>query len=258
MQTPWDDDLALALRLADAADTITVRRFGALDLQVEAKPDSSPVSDADTATERELRTLLARERPADAFHGEEFADTGTGPRRWIVDPVDGTKNYVRGVPVWATLVALEHEGRIVVSAVSAPALGRRWWASEGGGAWTATADGPRRLAVSRVARLADASVSWSDLAEWGPRRDAWLGVLDSAWRSRGYGDFWSYALLAEGVVDVAAEPVVELYDLAALDLLVREAGGTFTDLAGRPGPGGGSALATNGLLHDEVLRALQP
>jgi histidinol-phosphatase len=170
--------------------------------------------------------------------------------------------------VWATLVALlDADGRapgaeVVVAVVSAPALGRRWWASEGGGAWAApigaAAGTATALHVSGVSRLADASVSYSDLdpGEWGARRNAWLSVLDTAWRTRAYGDFWSYALLAEGAVDVAAEPVVELHDLAALDLLVREAGGRFTDLSGRPGPGHGSALATNGLLHDELLSRL--
>ena len=254
-------DLALALSLADAADEVTLRRFRALDLRVQAKPDSTPVSDADTAAERTLRRLIAQDRPDDAVHGEEFSDTGTGPRRWILDPIDGTKNYVRGVPVWATLIALEVAGEIVVSAVSAPALGRRWWASKGAGAWVGQqhdpAVAPQRLGVSGVGRLADASVAYSDLVGWGDRRPLWLDVLDAAWRSRGYGDFWSYMLVAEGVVDAVAEPQVELYDLAALDLVVREAGGRFTDLTGVDGPGGGSALATNGLLHDELLAALQ-
>lgn len=253
----YSADLRLALELADLADSVTLPRFGALDLVVRTKPDATPVSDADTAAEQALRHRVRVERPADAVHGEEFADTGTGPRRWVFDPIDGTKNFVRGVPVWATLIALEEAGTVVVSAVSAPALGRRWWASAGGGAWASTAGAPRRLQVSKVAQLADASVSYSDLTGWGERRADWLDVLDAAWRSRAYGDFWSYALLAEGVVDAAAEPQVEVYDLAALDLLVREAGGRFTDLAGRPGPAGGSALASNGLLHDALLAALR-
>nr|WP_269205088.1 inositol monophosphatase family protein [Motilibacter aurantiacus] len=245
--------------MAVAADTMTLARFRALDLQVEAKPDATPVTDADRAVEEQVRRTLAAERPHDAVHGEELPDTGQGPRRWVVDPIDGTKNFVRGVPAWATLIALLDADAVVASVVSAPALGRRWWAAAGAGAWAQDGQGaPRRLAVSAVARLSDASVSYSSLDAWGRRRQAFLGLLDTAWRTRAFGDFWSYCLVAEGAVDVAAEPEVALHDLAALDLLVREAGGRFTDLTGQPGPAGGSALATNGLLHDDALAALRP
>ncbi len=254
-------DLALALRLADAADTITRDRFGALDLRVDDKPDLTPVSDADLAVERELRAILTAQRPEDAVLGEEFGGNAafTG-RQWVVDPIDGTKNFVRGVPVWSTLIALLQDGVPVVGVVSAPALSRRWWASSGAGAFT-TVDGgePRRITVSAVDRLDSASLSFSSLSGWRDLgiRDRFIDLTDAVWRVRGYGDFLSYCLLAEGALDIAAEPEVSLWDLAPLDLLVREAGGRFTGLDGTAGPHGGNAVATNGLLHETVLARLR-
>jgi histidinol-phosphatase len=217
------------------------------------------VTDADRAAEELIRSQLKRTRPRDAVLGEEFAPTGHGLRQWVVDPIDGTKNFVRGVPVWATLIALLDEGRPVVGVVSAPALGRRWWAASGTGAWTGRSlASARRLRVSGVASLADASLSYSDLTEWdrAGRLDAFLDLHRRVWRTRAYGDFWSYMLLAEGGVDIAAEPALALYDMAALVPVVVEAGGRFTSLDGTDGPGGGSAVVTNGLLHDEVLAIL--
>jgi histidinol-phosphatase len=255
-----DDDLSLALALADAADAVTMTRFGALDLRVDTKPDDTPVTDADTAAERAIRAVLEQRRPGDSVVGEEFGTAGGGPRTWVLDPIDGTKNYVRGVPVWATLIALMEAEEVYVGVVSAPALGRRWWASRGQGAWTSALGGePRRLKVSGVAALADASLSISSLRGWDTAPGGRAGLLEldgQVWRTRGYGDFWQHALVAEGAVDVATEPEVSLWDLAALAVLVEEAGGRFTDLRGRRGPGGGSALASNGLLHDEALRVL--
>ncbi|MGV0837212.1 histidinol-phosphatase [Mycolicibacterium thermoresistibile] len=255
------DDLALALRLADQADAVTMDRFGALDLHVDTKPDLSPVSDADRSVETTLRDTLAHQRPDDPILGEEFggATVLTG-RQWIIDPIDGTKNFVRGVPVWATLIALLEDGVPIVGVVSAPALQRRWYAAAGRGAHLAVADAaPRPIAVSSVAELESASLSFSSLSGWAVRklRDRFLGLTDNVWRVRGFGDFFSYCLLAEGAVDIATEPEVSLWDLAALDILVREAGGTFTNLEGAPGPHGGSAVATNGLLHDAVLAQLR-
>lgn len=253
------DDLALAHDLADAADAVTTARFGAVDLRVAAKPDLTPVSDADHAAELRMRDLLAKARPCDAVHGEEFADTGSGRRRWVIDPIDGTKNFVRGVPVWASLIALLDGAEVIVGVVSAPALGRRWWASAGQGAWAgrSPAEG-RRCQVSAVADLADASLSYSSLSGWADRGllPGFLELTRACWRTRAYGDFWSYALLAEGAVDVACEPEVALHDLAPLSLLVTEAGGAFTDLSGEPGPAGGSAVASNGLLHCAALNLL--
>src|SRR6185437_261273 len=254
------DDLELALLLADRADALTSSRFGALDLRVETKPDLTPVTDADRAVETELRQALARERPNDSIVGEEFGgDTAFTGRQWIIDPIDGTKNFVRGVPVWASLIALLQDGVPVVGAVSAPALQRRWWAAHGQGAFVAVNGAPpRRLSVSSVAQLSSASLSFSSLSGWAQRgvRDRFIALTDAVWRVRAFGDFLSYCLVAEGAVDIAAEPEVSVWDLAALDIVVREAGGALTALDGTAGPHRGSAVATNGLLQQQVLDAL--
>ena len=240
-------DLDLALRLADAADAIALSRFRARDLVVETKPDSTPVTEADRAVEAELRTILALERRRDAVLGEEEGQSGSSARRWIVDPIDGTRNYSRGVPVWATLIALEDHGRVVLGVVSAPALHRRWWAERGEGAH-ANGDVVR---VSRIARPEDAVLTFA-------LEQSLPSLAGRAWHARGYGDFWSHMLVAEGAVDLAAEPQVALHDLAAPAIVVTEAGGRFTSLDGTAGPAGGTAVATNGLLHDEVLQRLVP
>ena len=254
------DDLDLCHRLADLADSITTSRYQAADLRVSSKPDATPVTDADQRVEKALRAVLLDQRPGDAVHGEEYADTGTGRRRWILDPIDGTKNFLRGVPAWATLISLSVDDTVTAAVVSAPLLGRRWWAAAGRGAHTRTtlpgvADSPRPLRTSQVADLADASLSYSSLTGWKERGlfDGFLRLHEATWRQRAFGDFWSYLLLAEGAVDIATEPEVALHDLAAVSLIVTEAGGTFTDLNARPGPGGGSAVATNTLLHTPVL-----
>ncbi|MCL1838626.1 MAG: histidinol phosphatase [Propionibacteriaceae bacterium] len=254
------EDLRLAHLLADQADAITMARFKALDLRVDSKPDLTPVSDADIAVEDAIRTMLQRTRPRDGVHGEEGEDTGWGPRRWIIDPIDGTANFVRQVPVWATLIALMDGDAVTVAVVSAPALNRRWWASAEGGAFVG-----RNLLnavpcqVSTVLSMADASLSYSEIGEW---VDAGLGqqfanVLQACWRTRAYGDFWSYMLLAEGAVDLAAEPKLSLHDMAAPYLVVAEAGGIFTNLDGAPGPFGPSAIAANPHLHAEFLARLR-
>jgi histidinol-phosphatase len=252
------DDLALALELADQADALTMDRFGALDLRVDTKPDLTPVTDADQSTESLLREALARRRPDDIVLGEEFGGTAVfAGRQWVLDPIDGTKNFVRGVPVWATLIALLIDGVPVVGVVSAPALARRWWAGDSEGAYTSFAGKSRPITVSGVGDIASASLTHSDLTTgWDGLRPRFLELTDAVWRVRGYGDFWSYCLVAEGATDIAVEPEVKLWDLAPLDILVREAGGKFTSLAGEQGPHGGSAVATNGLLHDAVLAAV--
>jgi len=255
------DDLRLAHLLADDADSITMSRFKALDLKIDSKPDLTPVTDADTAVEESIRRTLSRARPRDAVHGEEMADTGWGPRRWVVDPIDGTKNFVRGVPVWATLIALMINDEVAVGVVSAPALGRRWWASLGGGAYAGKSlMSPVECHVSQVSRIEDASLSYAEVGEWveSGQGQEFVDLLRSCWRTRAYGDFWSYVLLAEGGVDIACEPDLELYDMAACSIVVTEAGGSFTDLDGRPGPLGAGAYATNGLLHEAVLAQLRP
>ncbi|MFD1211191.1 histidinol-phosphatase [Arthrobacter sp. GCM10027362] len=257
----YTDDLRLAHVMADAVDAQTMSRFKALDLQVDTKPDLTPVTDADRAAEEAIRGQLSRARPRDAVLGEEFGSSGQGPRRWVIDPIDGTKNFVRGVPVWATLIALIDDGKPVVGVVSAPALGRRWWAARGAGAYTGRSlSAATRLSVSKVSGLADASLSYSSLTGWKERGnlDEFLALTESVWRTRAYGDFWSYCLVAEGAVDIACEPELNLYDMAALVPIVSEAGGRFTSLEGEEGPFGGNALATNGLLHEEVLHLLNP
>jgi histidinol-phosphatase len=255
----YDDDLRFAHVLADAADDITTRRFRALDLRVETKPDLTPVSDADRATEDSLRNILRRSRPRDAVIGEESGQTGISPRRWVLDPIDATKNYVRGVPVWATLIGLMDGDEVVVGVVTAPALGRRWWAASGGGAWTGRSlTKASRCRVSQVTKLSDASFSYSGIGGWAEtgRLDGFLSLSQAVWRTRGFGDFWSHMLVAEGAVDISAEPEVSLWDLAALQVIVEEAGGRFTSMAGVATPSGGSVVCTNGPLHDEVLARL--
>jgi histidinol-phosphatase len=253
------DDLRLAHLLADDADSITMSRFKALDLHVTTKPDLTPVSDADTAVEEALRRTLSRARPRDAVHGEELDDVGWGPRRWVIDPIDGTKNFVRGVPVWGTLIALMINDESAVGVVSAPALGRRWWASLGGGAYAGKSlMSASRIHVSDVASLEDASLSYASISAWveSGQGQQFVDLLRACWRTRAYGDFWSYMLLAEGGVDIACEPQLALHDMAACAVIVTEAGGRFTDLDGRPGPLGAGAYATNGRLHDALLAQL--
>jgi len=256
MADSFIDDLRLAHMLADAADSITMERFRAQDLDVTFKADRTEVSDADKGVEDAVRRTLATARPRDAFHGEETGDSGWGPRCWVVDPIDGTANYVRGVPVWGTLIALMVEDQPVVSVVSAPALTRRWWGHTGGGAYTGKSLlGGRLMSVSSVRVVTDAFLSYSSLSGWveSGRGRQFGNLLRCAHRTRGFGDFWSYMLVAEGAVDIACEPELALHDMAALVPIVTEAGGRFTSIDGDPGPVGPGALATNGLLHDEVL-----
>lgn len=254
------DDLRLAHVLADQADGQSMNRFQADDLVVEEKPDFTLVSDADRAVEDQIRSQLATSRSRDSVLGEERGVTGASSRQWIIDPIDGTNNFVRGVPVWATLIALVEDGEVVVGVVSAPALKRRWWAARDQGAFTGTSlMRGRRLRVSRVTDVSNAFFSYSSLDGWleAGRGRGFLDFQGACWRTRGFGDFWSYMMVAEGSVDVAAEPELAVYDMAALVPIVEEAGGRFTSLDGATGPWGGNALASNGLLHDAALRALQ-
>ena len=238
-------DLALALELAGAADRISLGHFRT-GLAVETKPDLTPVTEADRAVETELRRLLGNARPEDAILGEELGTSGDSARRWIVDPIDGTRNYARGVPVWATLIALEDSGRLQLGVVSAPALNRRWWAERGAGAY---ADG-EQIHVSAVERIEDAVLSFAldrELPELARR----------AWHLRAFGDFWAHMLVAEGAVDAAVDAVgVNAWDLAAVQAIVEEAGGRFSDLAGEARFDSGTGVTSNGFLHDELLRAL--
>ncbi len=250
------DDLRLAHILADDADSLTMDRFKALDLHVVTKPDLTPVSDADERVEDALRRALGRARPRDAVLGEEAGSSGWGPRRWVIDPIDGTKSFIRGVPIWATLIGLMIEDEVVAGVVSAPALGRRWWASKGSGAWTGKSlHSATAIHVSDVSAIEDAHFSYASLSAWERvgRLEDFLALTRRCWRTRAVGDFWSYMLVAEGGMDLAAEPELALHDMAAVSVVVDEAGGRFTSLDGTPGPTGGNALATNGRLHEQVM-----
>ena len=271
MGTSRGEDLALAHRLADAADAITLKRYQAIDLAITTKPDNTPVTDADKAAEEAIRALLKNHRPDDGIVGEEFGNVGIEKSRyWVIDPIDGTKNFLRGVPTWATLIALmEKSGdgseKVVVGVVSAPALFRRWYAFEGGGAFVivnkdggGASSSPRKISVSAVSKIEDASISHSDFLGWGQRLEPFRTLLDQVWRTRAHGDFWSHMLVAEGAVDIAVEPSLALWDMAALDIIVREAGGRFSNLDGIDGSLGGNGLSTNGVLHDYVVTALKP
>ena len=249
-------DLEFALQLADIADAVSLPRFNAADLSVSTKPDRTFVTDADTAVERAIRDHIELHLPSDGFFGEESGTVENGSRQWIIDPIDGTSNFLRGVPNWATLIALAIDGKPVVGVVSAPAFGKRWWAAEGLGAWLTINGGEAApLAVSQVSTLADSSLSFQSIRQWDDagHLDALIALSRTVWRDRAYGDMWSYMLLAEGQVDIVAEFDVKPYDLAALVPIVTEAGGRFTDISGAESAWNGSALATNGALHDTVV-----
>jgi histidinol-phosphatase len=254
------DDFTLAIELADIADRITGERFRAHDLRVSSKPDHSYVTDADKAVERAIRDVLQQRRPEDGILGEEYGTNGNPQRQWIIDPIDGTANYLRGLPVWATLIALAVEAVPLVGVVSAPGLGCRWWAQRGHGAWLTEGGGtPRQLRVSPVVTLAHASMSFQSIRQWDDAGylEQLIRLTRTVWRDRAYGDMWSYMMLAEGLIDVVAEFGVKPYDLAALIPLIEEAGGRFTSVTGEPGPWHGNAVASNGLLHETVLDALR-
>jgi len=249
-----------------ASDEISIDRFHAQDLQIETKPDATPVTDADRAVEKKIREILATERPSDAIVGEEFGNSQeirSGSRYWVIDPIDGTKNFLRGVPIWATLIGLVHRDesgvdRVIAGMVSSPALFRRWYAAEGFGAFTEVNGGPAtQISVSQVKSLNDASLSFSDLVGWGEKRELYLAFMERAWRVRGIGDFWSHMLVAEGAVDIAAEPSLALWDMAAVAIIVKEAGGRFSDLDNNEGPFGKSGVSTNRHLHEVFIGALK-
>ncbi len=257
------DDLSLAIKMASAADAITLARYQAIDLKVDTKPDRTPVTDADKSAEQVIRSLLSEHRPDDGIVGEEFGDEGKEKRRyWVIDPIDGTKNFLRGVPTWATLIGLVERAddgtqQTIVGVVSAPALFRRWHATRGNGAFVRVGDSqPTKIHVSKVSNIADASISYSDFIGWNEKLAPFQNLLAEAWRTRGIGDFWSHMLVAEGAVDVAIEPELALWDMTALDVIVTEAGGRFTNTDGVDGPHGGSAISSNGAIHEYIVKAL--
>lgn len=252
-------DLDFALKLAKAADEIALARFRAVDLSVQTKPDRTPVTDADQAVERALRGLIATERPDDSVIGEEFGSDESSNRQWIIDPIDGTANFLRGIPIWGTLIALRIDGEYALSVVSAPALGRRWWAASGSGAFTEDLDGStRQIRVSAVKELADAYVSYNSLQQWlgiGKAQQI-VDLSAQVWRIRAFGDFLSYMYVAEGIIDAASEPDLKIHDIAALVPIVREAGGQFTALDGELSEETSVVLASNGHLHEQMRSAL--
>lgn len=252
-------DLAFALELADTADGVSLPRFRAADLRVSTKPDRTPVTDADTAVEHAVRDLIEQQMPGDAFFGEETGATQTASRQWILDPIDGTANFLRGVPNWATLIALQVDGVPTVGVVSMPALDTRWWAEIGGGAWKQVGTSePVQIHVSEVAELSDASLSFQSIQQWEEAGylESLLTLRRNVWRDRAYGDAWSYVALAEGLVDLVGEFDVKSYDLAAHVPIVREAGGIFTDIHGEDSAWNGSAFASNGKLHSAALQVV--
>jgi histidinol-phosphatase len=236
--------LAFAFELADLADSISVGRFLASDLRVETKPDLTPVTDADRTVERALRDRIEAVRPGDAVLGEEEGGAA-GATGWVIDPIDGTRNFSRGVPVWATLIAFERDGVAECGVVSAPALGHRWWAARGQGAFR----DDEQIRVSAVARLADAGVCASYARD--------LTTLEPlVWHLRGFGDFWQHMLVAEGALDAAVDAKLARWDTAALVPIVQEAGGRITGLDGGPPRDGEQVVSSNGLIHDEALAVL--
>ena len=260
-------DIELLKELAEASDAISMDRYNAQDLAIETKPDLTPVTDADRSVEAKIRDIIARENPDDLIVGEEFGRPDSIPnntRFWIIDPIDGTKNFLRGVPIWATLIGIayrDHEGRdsVVAGIVSAPALFRRWYAGLGFGAFTEVNGGPAtQISVSSVNDLGDASLSFSDLIGWGDRKALYVAFMERAWRVRGIGDFWSHMLVAEGAVDIAAEPRLALWDMAPLAIIVKEAGGRFSDLENNEGPFGSSGVSSNGHLHSVFIDSVTP
>ena len=259
-------DIELLKRLSDESDAISLDRYSAQDLEIETKPDATPVTDADKAVERKIREILAEERGADLIIGEEYGhpeSIAVNSRYWVIDPIDGTKNFLRGVPIWATLIGLVHrdengKDRVIAGMVSAPALFRRWYAATGFGAYTEVNGGiATQIFASKVSNLSDASLSFSDLAGWGDRKGSYLNFLEKVWRVRGIGDFWSHMLVAEGAVDIAAEPSLALWDMVPLAVIVEEAGGIFSDLEGNPGPFGKSGISANRALHSQFLGSVK-
>ncbi len=248
-------DLQLAIALADAADAITMQHYRSASLAVRTKSDKTPVSEAEESVELMIRERVAAERPGDGLVGEEYGTSGATARRWIIDPIDGTKNYVRGIPIFATLIGLEENGRIVAGVVSAPALQRRWWASAGEGAFCTSLGTTQPIRVSRVDKLEGAHLTYDSVLDFDQHGGAvrFLSLMRRCTRSRGFGDFWAHMLVAEGAVEIAIEPAVSIWDMAAVQIIVEEAGGRFSDIRGEGRIDGGSAVSTNGLVHEAVL-----
>jgi histidinol-phosphatase len=259
-----EDWLTFALACCDEADATALAHFRR-DLVIETKPDRSFVTEADQAIERRIRERIAATYPDHGMVGEEYGiEAGQGSVRWYIDPIDGTHNFMRGVPLFGTLLAIEADGELQAGVMSAPALGGRWFARRGGGAWAISSIGPdaaarRSIRVSQIGELADAHLLYGSAQEIADSGAApgFSRLIGDVWRDRGFGDFWGYALLAEGAAEAMVEVGPKSWDLAAPLVIVEEAGGRLTDLEGRRTIHSGTVLATNGLLHDEVLRRLR-
>lgn len=260
----YDAWLTFALACCDAADSIALEHFRR-DLVIETKPDQTFVTQADTAIERTIRGLIIAAYPDHGMVGEEYgSEAGTGSVRWYIDPIDGTHNFMRGVPLFGTLLAVEEDGEIVAGVMSAAAMGERWYARRGGGTWAVRSVGPRagerrRVGVSHVAAIPDAQILYSspfDIEASGVA-PGFPSLVRAAWRDRGFGDFWGYALVAEGAAEAMVEVGPSSWDLAAPSIVVEEAGGRMTDIGGQRTIHGGNALATNGILHDEIVTRLR-
>ena len=249
-----NDDLVFAHELADLADSISLPRFRAADLHIDTKPDLTPISDADRAVEEALRREIATRRPGEGFLGEEGGGE-EAETRWVVDPIDGTRNFVRGIPIWATLIALERNGRSLLGVASAPALGHRWWAARGEGAHR----GGSRIHVSAIGRIEDATWCYTSARDFHRkgRADRFFELAERSWVARGFGDFWMHMLVAEGSAEFAIDGGLNRWDTAAVEVIVEEAGGRFSGLDGAPHRPGGTALSSNGLLHDHVVRTFE-
>ncbi|MDA1002206.1 MAG: histidinol phosphatase [Chloroflexi bacterium] len=255
--------LSFALDLADEADAITMRTYRG-DAKVRTKRDGTLVTLADEAAETHLRARILARFPGHAILGEEqgFTPGAPGAARWVLDPIDGTHNYARGIPVWATLIAFERDGVFELGVASAPALGTRWWAGRGLGAYRgplpAAGHAGERIRVSAIASVEEAQIVYGSYAR---TTEAWDGHADAllrrSWRQRGFGDFWGHCLVAEGSAEVMLEGAISPWDIAALAVIIDEAGGRLTDVDGVATIDAGHCITSNGVLHDEVLAALR-
>jgi histidinol-phosphatase len=249
------DDLALALELADVADAISMERFRAHDLKIDAKPDLSPVTEADHAIERHARERIGAERPDHAIIGEEFGVVGdrNATWRWVIDPIDGTRSFVRGNETWATLIALQRDGESVVAVASAPAMRLRFSATRGGGSFL----NGRQIHVSKIAEISEALITHTAIRGFviTKQADRLVALAGRCWDARGIGNSMSHLAVARGTADIGWTSRANLWDFAALSLIVTEAGGRFTDRSSDDANLGGTGISSNGLLHDLVLEA---
>lgn len=256
----YEKDLDQAFRLADTADGIAMKYYRSRDLVVETKPDDSPVTQGDKEVEKALSKIVSEEY-GDSYVGEEGTKSGSSSRRWLVDPIDGTKNFLRGFPIWGTLISLESGGEVVVSCISAPALGRRWWASKNGGAFTKDPNGNvRRIHVSKVSDISNSFLLHNSMMTWDKTNetDKVLALLRKTWRQRHVGDFLAFLYVAEGVADGCFDNFPALWDIEAAQLIVEEAGGEVWTSANENTPidARRHCVASNGNFTQTIIDSL--